>query len=241
MTENIFEGTTIPDAAPTTPVTSTLAVPTEIADLVGEGKKYKSVEDALKSVPHAQNHISTLEQENARIKAELESRRTTEELLEEIRSGITTTSQSTPTTTSIDPAQIESTINQLLERKEQQKAIQQNLSTVVSKFTETFGDKVKGEEAYNKLAQELGVDVPTLNRMAATSPQLVLRSAGITAQSKDPAPSKTTSSVNTDAFNQSNNTNELSAKVKMVGASTKDVTQAWKNAGEKARQKLNQS
>ncbi len=32
-------------------------IPTEAAELVGDGKKYQSVEDALKSVPHAQKHI----------------------------------------------------------------------------------------------------------------------------------------------------------------------------------------
>ena len=35
-------------------------IPTEAAELVGDGKKYSSVEDALKSVPHAQKHIQTL-------------------------------------------------------------------------------------------------------------------------------------------------------------------------------------
>jgi hypothetical protein len=32
-------------------------IPTEAQDLVGEGKKYSSAEEALRSVPHAQNSI----------------------------------------------------------------------------------------------------------------------------------------------------------------------------------------
>ena len=63
-------------------------IPTEASELVGSGKKYTSVEDALKSVPHAQKHIQTLESELATLKEELTKRRTTEELLDEIKSGI---------------------------------------------------------------------------------------------------------------------------------------------------------
>ena len=63
-------------------------IPTEAAELVGDGKKYQSVEDALKSVPHAQKHIQTLESELASVKEELTKRRTTEELLDEIKSGV---------------------------------------------------------------------------------------------------------------------------------------------------------
>ena len=63
-------------------------IPTEAAELVGDGKKYSSVEDALKSVPHAQKHIQTLESELATLKEELMKRRTTEELLDEIKSGV---------------------------------------------------------------------------------------------------------------------------------------------------------
>ena len=63
-------------------------IPTEAVELVGEGKKYSSVEDALKSVPHAQKHIQTLESELATLKEELSKRKTTEELLDEIKSGI---------------------------------------------------------------------------------------------------------------------------------------------------------
>src|SRR4030043_1329496 len=88
MTDSFFNGSTDPVVeTPAIPSSPALNIPTEIAELVGEGKKYKSVEDALKSVPHAQQHIQTLEEENARIKAELVARRTTEEILEEIRSG----------------------------------------------------------------------------------------------------------------------------------------------------------
>ena len=39
-------------------------VPPELSEFVGEGKKYGTVEAALASIVPAQQHISTLEQEN---------------------------------------------------------------------------------------------------------------------------------------------------------------------------------
>ena len=62
-------------------------IPTEAQELVGEGKKYQSPEDALKSVPHAQKHIETLESELASVKEELTKRQTTQELIDELKSG----------------------------------------------------------------------------------------------------------------------------------------------------------
>ena len=46
-------------------------IPTEAQALVGEGKKYASAEEALRSVPHAQQHIKTLEEEMAQLKRDL--------------------------------------------------------------------------------------------------------------------------------------------------------------------------
>lgn len=236
MTDTIFADDQSAAVTPTEPVTPTSVVPPEIAELIGEGKKYKTVDDALKSVPHAQKHIQTLEEENARIKQELEKRKAAEELLDEIRSGITSPAQTTPVQTGIDPSQIEGTIEALLAKKEAQRTATQNITTVVSKFTETFGDKQKGEEAFYKLAQDTGLTPEYLNRLAATSPQAIFKLAGMDV-TKPPVPGKPTSTVNTQALSQ-NNQQELSAKVSMVGASTKDVVTAWRNAGEKVKQDL---
>lgn len=238
MSETIFTDDQSGVVPPVVPVTPTVQVPTELVELVGEGKKYQSVEEALKSVPHAQKHISTLEAENARIKAELESRRSTEELLAEIRSGIVPAGV-TPTQTGLDPTQIEDVVTTLLERKEAALKAKTNINSVVSKFTEVFGDRVKAEEEYNKLAESAGLDVPTLNRLAATSPEAVLKLAGMSGTVNHAlSPSKPSSTVNTTALN-SGQPQTLSAKVPLYGASTKDVTAAWRAAGEIVKQKLN--
>jgi hypothetical protein len=97
----------------------TFEIPTEAQQFVGEGKKYKSAEDALRSVPHAQEHIQTLETEMAHLKEELSKRKTTEELLDEIKSGIqpqeATTSQG-----EINQDRIMDLVNATIAQREQQ-------------------------------------------------------------------------------------------------------------------------
>lgn len=229
MSETIFEGTTIPNAEPVTPVS---VVPPEIAELVGEGKKYRSVEDALKSVPHAQSHIQRLEDEAKALREDLARRKTTEELLEELKaSGLPKEPTPQGSVPSVDPNAIEGVVAKLLEQKEAQRAARDNISKVVSSFQETFGDRVKAEEMYNKVAEEAGLSVTALNNLAATSPEAVLRLAGITRKQGGTPPAKVASSVNTDALNQGN-PSELSARVK-TGATTKDLVNAWRIAGQK--------
>ena len=96
---------------PTAPVISQ-----ELSEFVGTGKKYATLEDALKSVPHAQTHISKIEQELAQAKEELLKRKTTEELLEELRvpgvAHATTTAVST--TTQNDIKQLVSDVLQVM-------------------------------------------------------------------------------------------------------------------------------
>lgn len=231
---SIFDGATTP-VEPAVPVAPALQVPQELADLVGEGKKYATVELALKSIAPAQSHISTIEQENARLKQELEARKTTEQLLEELRSNPPVQGQ--PATQELPD--VDKIVEAALARKEAQSIAKQNTTKVISSFQEVFGDKTKAEEAYVKLAQENGMSVAMLNALSANSPDAVLKLAGI-GKKQDSTPSgKPNSTINTQALNQGNSS-VPSAKVSMVGASSKDITNAIKNAREAVLQKLNQ-
>lgn len=210
----------------------TFQIPTEAAELVGDGKKYSSVEDALKSVPHAQKHIQTLESELAAAREELAKRRTTEELLDEIKSGIQP--QVTPAGAEFDQDKLLQLVSQTIEQKEKQKSAKTNAESVASKFTEKFGSKA--EEVYNTVAKESGLTVQQLNSLAATSPKTVLKLAGLEGVSA-PVAGKPNSTVNTEAIGSKTDPNQLSARVK-PGATTKDLVNAWKIAGEKAKLNL---
>ena len=209
-------------------------IPTEAAELVGDGKKYSSVEDALKSVPHAQKHIQTLESELATLKEELMKRRTTEELLDEIKSGVQP--KENPQGVEFDQDKLMQLVDQTLEVKERQRLAKSNASQVAAKFTEKFG--TEAENVYKSVAKDNGLSEQQLNSLAASSPNVVLKLAGL-AEAKIAPVSKSSSSVNTQALNQKVDPSALSARVKQ-GATTKDLVNAWRIAGEKAKLNLSQ-
>ena len=227
MSETIFNEQATPPVTETTQPTTVL--PPEVVEFVGDGKKYSTVEDALKSVPHAQKHIQTLEQELAQTKDELAKRRTTEELLNEIKSGTTPVEKTSPV--GIDQDKLTATVTQVLAQREAEANAKKNITSVTSSFTAIYGDKA--EEMYTQIANDSGLSVQQLNKLSATSPQAVLKLAGLTGK-QEVSPAKTQSSVNTEAFNQGSS-KETSARVPR-GATTRDLVAAWKAAGEKVKQ-----
>jgi len=211
--------------------TKPFEIPTEAQDLVGEGKKYSSAEEALRSVPHAQNHIQTLESELAELKDELSKRKTTQELLDEIKSGVQPAANTTQET-GLNQDNIMELVNQTLKQNEQKKTAQANASQVASKFSEKYGSNA--ESVYNSLAKDLNLTPQKLNELAATSPNLVLRLADLEPNVKTNV-SKSSGSVNTEALAQNKTQPELSARVPK-GAKTSDLVNAWRAAGEKVKQ-----
>lgn len=237
MSETIFGGETPPtEVVPPVVVPPTPALPTEVAELVGEGKKYRTAEDALKAIPHAQKHITTLEEEAKQLREELAKRKTSEELLEQFRSTGFTQDSVDKQAAQAQPVDVEAIVASVLAKKEAATTAQKNISTVVATFQQTFGDKAKAEEMYNKVAEESGLSVSALNALAATSPEAVMRLAGIT-RKQETSPGKVQGTVNAQVFGDKPNS-ELSARVKS-GASTKDMVNAWKIAGEKVKQQYN--
>lgn len=209
------------------------ALPPEVAELVGEGKKYKTAQDALKSIPHAQTHIQRLEEELAMSKAEVAKARAVDELLEELRKPPAHQPTAAQAVASQEPLDINSAVEAALARKEAQLTAKANAAAVIETFQKVYGEQ--SEAQFIKLAQETGLSVPYLNNLAMTSPSAVLKLAGLT-KSAQPNIPHSSSSVNTEA--SFSNNQELSAKVPLVGASSKDVLKAWRNAGEAVKRSL---
>lgn len=227
--ESIFNanGETSPNAVEPT----TFSIPTEVSELVGEGKKYKTTEEALKALPHAQSHIQKLEEEARSMKEELSRRKAVEEVLAEFKATPNSQSMETPSA-QLDEAKLAQLVEQVVEKKKAVEVAKANTSNVVSKMVEKFGDKA--EQEFIRVAAENGMTVPFLNSLAARAPEAVLKLAGITME-KELYPNKTNSTVNTQAFNN-NQLQEQSARVGFKG-STKDLVAAWKVAGEKVKAK----
>lgn len=225
----IFTDTsTTTEAAPvvTTPKTT---LPPEVAEFIGEGKKYSSEQVALASIPFAQKHINTLEQELHSIKEELNKRRTTEELLTELKSGYTQPTE-TPVRNEITQEQVAQLVSNAIEQKELKAKASSNIQSVIDTFIAKYGDKDKADVMYNTIAKDSGLTITDLNRLASTSPSAVLKLAGISNVTPSDFVTKPNSTVNTQAL-QPNDTSKLSAR--LTGTTTKDLVSAWKNAGVK--------
>jgi len=208
------------------PSTSTFSP--EVAEYVGAGKKYASVDEAIKSVPHAQKHIDTLKEQLAAATAELEKRRTTESILEELKA---TGIQSSPqqVASSVTPEDVQKLVQQAIGQNEAQAKATNNINVIKSSFESKFGQQA--EQEYIRIANESGLSVADLNRLAASSPNAVLKLAGL-GKVNPPISAKPSSTVNTEAFTTQVVDQNLSARVK-TGASTKDLLNGWKIAGQK--------
>lgn len=227
--ENLFETKVTPDNSEVKPTVSspeTPSIPPELVEFVGVGKKYSSIEEALKSVPHAQKHISTIEAELATVKEELTKRTAAEEILNELRTkGITPPTEPT-VTKGLSQEDIQKVVEQTLVKSEAQKTIKVNKEKVVDAFTAKFGDKAR--EVYEAVATESGLSVEYLNSLAGTSPSAVLKLAGIDSK-KVVETSIKKGSINTEALKPNENSTSSS---KVTGTGTKDMVAAWRRAGE---------
>lgn len=176
MTDSILDIT--PDQGTTTQSTdagSTL--------FIGEGKKYKTVEEADKAILHKEQFIETLKAEKQDVaakyakevedlKAQLAKRDALSEaadILNNQKSGATVTTSDNDLTGKFDPELIKKVAEEVYNHKEKALLAKKNVDLVESKLIETFGTRAK--EVAQEAAKNLGVD---LKALAAVSPQAAL-------------------------------------------------------------------
>lgn len=144
-------------------------------------QKYKSVEDALVGAQNAQEYIAQLKAEKAAAEAkareleganskQAELEATLAELMNKVNQG-----QATPAT--LDPNLISEYVSKALDQKERVQTAKQNQAQVVEAFVQTFGDQA--EAKFDAAALELGLSRAEFNELAAKSPKVVLKAAGI--------------------------------------------------------------
>jgi len=228
----IFNNTTTTEPATTEPVvppdpSTAIQVPDSVAELIGEGRKYKTIEDALNSIPHAQTHIEKLETEHEEYRTKLAAATTLDSVLDKIDS--TPKTETTPISAEVNSNDLETRIAQVLDAKDIAATQQANQTTVTQKLTEIYGEKAR--DAYLEIASNNGLTVEALNNLASTSPQAVLNL--LSSKPVQTPPTKTTSSVNTESFSH-NTEQDVSARLPK-NATTADTTNAWRAAGTKVQ------
>lgn len=206
----------------TTPAAPVL--PDEVIGLVGAGKKYASVEDALKALPHAQAHIARIEEENKALREKAAQAKALEEVYEALTSRQLNTEQTTPVIPVLDETMLDSVLERKLQEKQAIELRNKNLSTVKDSLTGKFGEKAP--EVFSTKAKELGVNEAFLTDLAAKSPAAALELFGLAKKESTPTTAVSGGSINTQALG--NNKPAPIAKPVMAGAKTEDVLAAWR-------------
>ncbi len=194
---------------PETPVVDEISVEA----LVGEGKKYKTVEDLAKAVVFKDQHISRIETENRGMREDLQGKQRMEEYIERL-----STLQAGEQPTNSDgnhsgreggedktPALKLEDIETLIVKREQKKVQEANLASAISKLRETWGPNFAAQ--LREQARTLGVGEAFLNSVAAENPQAFYRLVGLDAQRQPDLFQAPESTVNSGGF-QTRKTND---------------------------------
>lgn len=219
--ENIFDDKQTPPVVepPKPPV-----IPDSLKELVGEGKKYASLEKALESIPHKESHIQKLERENKEYKEKLAEAIAIEEVYKKLTESVPPSEVVTPAPAGLDEASVAALFERKLAEKEAERIALANVNRVKDALKDKYGEKAK--EVYDTKAEELGVSVSFLNEVVRKSPKAAEELFGIKPKAK--AASASTPSVNTAALHNNRPPEVPSAKV--VDNSTDALVAAWRAA-----------
>lgn len=245
MTDNIFSSEQV--AVPATTTTANTSVD-EFSDLLdaikndqGE-RKYQNVNEALKALRHSQEHIPNLNtrlEEQANEIASLRSELERSSKIDDIVNKITSHQQvvqggQQPTSESLDKANVIEIVQQSLKDIETQKTSNANVNLVQESLISRFGDKTA--DVVKAKAAELGTTPELLKELSSKSPQLVLTLFGGQATNNI---NVSKSSVTTTFTEPKPAEIQKPAKSVLVGASSKDVTQHFKDISKVVHERYN--
>lgn len=190
-----------------------------------EGRqKFNTVDAALGSIPHAQQHIKELTDKLAAAEEELAKRQGAEELLDRLQQSQSPEPETTPQT--LDATAIQGLVEQVLQKNDQQAIAASNAQAVKQALQQKFGDAAPQE--FERKASSLGLSVAQLTEMAATSPQVVKELFAATAATPTADPT-TPSSVSVSG--QPKKQEEPDYMRKFRGSDNSTLSK-WRKAGE---------
>ena len=197
-----------------------LTLPTELVEMIGEGKKYANVEAALASIVPAQSHIANIEGENAQYKTKLESNDKLDTILQKLNQP--TEQPGAPTSTqALNVGDIVNAVKADLQQEATVATKTSNRASVEAKMTEKFGEAAPAKTV--EIAQQLGMTIQDLTTLCEASPNAALQLMGVNAQ---PVSQER---LQTDQLDGAPIVGDPQApKTVMFGAKSKDILHAWR-------------
>jgi len=190
-------------------------------------QKYADVNTALSSIPHAQSHIKSLENQLAQMQEELNKRQGMEQVLERIQATQDTNAEP-PSANSIDAAQLSELVNSQLNQREQAQAAMANEVAFSDSMREKFGDKAI--DVLGAKASELGISLDFMQSLAQKSPKAALKYFEDTPQpmAQPTTPSSQTDSLVVQTPEAQGKLDE--ARAKLFGTQNPNIDK-WREAG----------
>lgn len=136
--------------------------------LVGDGKKYRDVNDLAKAYVNADTHIEELRRDLAQARAERDAEKNRQPNASEQQP-----QANQPIVEPVQPQSKEDLRTQLREELKnltQEQTFENNVETTAQKLIDHYGDSTKANLAVKERARELGVSVDWLRDSAARTP-----------------------------------------------------------------------
>ena len=179
-----------------------------LEQLVGEGKKYNSVEQLAKAYANADVFIEALKSQNNDLKSEVEKRMAIEEFIKSNQQDKTEVSLDTTadpeggkqvstqtsqtersSETKVDESELIERIKEELRKDNENEVFRKNTEEVGAKLRQIFGDNVEAiNSAMAEKAAEIGVSVQWLKDTAAKSPKAFFNITGLDSSKTTPPP-----------------------------------------------------
>lgn len=222
MSDIFDDNGTKTDDAVVTPPPSAIQLPDSVAALVGEGKKYATVEKALEALAYSQEFIEQLKSENGQLRESQGRQLAQEEVYAMVQDYLKAQG---PTAARVDEGDVAQVVDRVLHQRELVQTVKQNEAEFKAAMQKKYGDKAK--EIFQKGAEELGMPIKDLETLARTNPKAALKllgAEGTAAPARPTAPG----SVNTTLLRQGEERDPILDKSIMHGASTKDIVAKWR-------------
>lgn len=161
---------------------------TTLDSLVGEGKKYATVEDLAKSRVAADQFIDQLKSETAGLRTELDKLLAAGSKDEALTNLLNQLKNTMNKSTTLEPPKPSDAGNQpqaltqddivkVLEAREKAAQEERNLNEAMGKLKQVYGEKAEAE--LTNIAQKLGLTVESLHSIAKASPNAFINTIGL--------------------------------------------------------------
>lgn len=182
-----------------------------LEELVGDGKKFATVEDLARGKAEADRFIDQLKTEMAGLRDDLKTRMSVEAALNKLSTEAANTPASPKAddgvnneTAKMSPEDIEAFVAKKIKETREVDAQRANLAMVTTKLREVFGSN--HVQHLRTVASELGLSEEALESMAKTSPQAFLRLVGADGSKPRIHAAPPASGVNSGSFTPSGGT-----------------------------------